>query len=122
MKKADIIIVILIAIIGISSLVYNASRLTDAGAFANIYVDGDLVETINLQVDQSVSIDTGYGINVIGVVSGEVFIESADCRDQICVDMKAISLNGQNIVCLPHHLHIEIENSAEEVEVDAISQ
>lgn len=122
MKKADILITILVVAMGIGLLIYNTSTLTDEGAIAKIYVDGQLYKEMPLDTDASITVETERGMNVIFVEDGHVFIQDSDCQDQLCVHMPAISVSGQNIVCLPHHLHIEIEGGFDgEVDVDVIS-
>lgn len=56
--------------------------------------------------------DTG-SYNLIAVVDGEVTMEAADCRDQICVRHKPISSDRESIICLPHKLVITIAGREE---------
>ena len=67
------------------------------------------------------SIDSDKGKNTVVVSNKEVYVESADCPDQICVDHAHIMYEGETIVCLPHRLIITII-SKEGSETDAISQ
>lgn len=50
--------------------------------------------------------DTPY--NLLCISDGKVRMESADCKDQICVHHKPISGIRESIICLPHKLVIEI--------------
>lgn len=50
----------------------------------------------------------GTGYNLISVTDGKVVVESADCKDQICVRHKSVSSKGESIICLPHRLVVEI--------------
>ena len=43
----------------------------------------------------------------------------ADCRDQLCVNQKAISADGESIICLPNKIVVEVE-SDKESELDAV--
>jgi hypothetical protein len=105
------------------SVFYNMSLASTTGAIVNVYVDGELYDTGFLEENKTIEVVTKYGENDILIKDGEVSISSADCRDQLCVRMNGISHSDEHIVCLPHHLHIEIENDNQgEVEIDAISQ
>lgn len=48
--------------------------------------------------------------NVIQIEDGKVKMIEADCPDQICVKHHPIQYNGETIVCLPHHLVVEIKS------------
>ncbi len=48
-------------------------------------------------------------------------METARCPDQICVRHKAISRNGENIICLPYKIVVSIEEG-EDTDVDAVVQ
>ena len=47
--------------------------------------------------------------NILVIKDGKAFIESADCKNQICVNHKPISKTGETIVCLPHKVLVEIK-------------
>ena len=47
-------------------------------------------------------------------------MESADCPDQICVRQKAISKEGESIICLPNKVVVSIVGG-EEKELDAVT-
>ena len=50
----------------------------------------------------------GTSYNLLYVAEGTVFMEEADCRDQICVHHRPVSSVRESIVCLPHRLVVEI--------------
>ncbi len=63
--------------------------------------------------------DTAY--NLLCIAEGEIWMEAADCRDQICVHHKSISGNRESIICLPHKLVIELTcDSKDEVTLDGM--
>lgn len=51
--------------------------------------------------------------NVIICQNGEVRMVESSCPDQICVHHSAIYATGENIICLPHKIVIEIINDEE---------
>lgn len=51
--------------------------------------------------------------NVILCQDGKVRMLESSCPDQICVHHSAIHFTGENIICLPHKIVIEIVNDEE---------
>lgn len=47
--------------------------------------------------------------NTVKIKNGEVFMQSADCKNQICVKTGKISKSGETIICLPNKVIVEIE-------------
>ena len=54
------------------------------------------------------------------IKDGEADMISADCPDKLCVHQKAISKDGESIICLPNQVVVEIESS-ESSEYDAVT-
>lgn len=50
----------------------------------------------------------GRSYNLLAVSGEHVRMDSADCRDQICVHHRPIAGGGESIICLPHKLVVEI--------------
>jgi hypothetical protein len=63
----------------------------------------------SLDEDSTHIIQTSLGFNTVRIAEGQVCVESADCRNQNCVQQGMISEPGQTVVCLPHKLVIAIE-------------
>jgi hypothetical protein len=87
--------------------------LRAGGNTANIYSDGVLVETIDLDAvaapyDLVVAAPDG-GSNTVHVEHGRIAVTAADCPDKLCVQQGYIADDLIPIVCLPHRLVIEIE-------------
>lgn len=47
-------------------------------------------------------------VNVVSISNGRVSVESANCDNQVCVEHEPIGRIGEQIVCLPHGLVIEV--------------
>ncbi|MCI8331250.1 MAG: NusG domain II-containing protein [Clostridiales bacterium] len=97
------------------------------GAMANIYQNGECIYSIDLsavkeEYELTVSGDGGY--NVIHIKPGAICIADADCPDGICIQEGWLTDGIAPIVCLPHKLVIQIENSAAaaDEEIDAVSK
>ncbi len=109
-KKGDILILVLaLAIAGILVL---AGRRHPQGDRVSITVNGK--ETLySLETDRVIPLDTAKGHNQVIIKDHTVYMESANCPDQICVRHKAVSKNGETIICLPNQVFIEVESSKE---------
>ena len=60
------------------------------------------------------------GTNTVQIENGKVKMAAANCPDQICVHQKAISRNGESIICLPNKIVLKIVDG-EEAELDAVT-
>ncbi len=112
-KKTLIWAVILAAAAAVSAGVYLLRDGGD-GAFACIYVDGELYDAVDLSaaaVPYEMTVETEYGCNVLRVSRGAVEVVRADCDEQVCVNQGSITDGLVPIVCLPHHLVIQIEEA-----------
>ena len=93
------------------------------GVVAGIYSDGELVETVDLDgLKEPVELTVEYGgvKNVIRADENGIYVESASCPDQVCVEHGPLTGSGP-IVCLPGHLVIKWLEGGESSPVDAVS-
>ncbi|MBP5414106.1 MAG: NusG domain II-containing protein [Lachnospiraceae bacterium] len=119
--KHDLILLAMFILIA-AILVFIINRTDEIkGDYVFITLDNSEYARIPLNKDTVLSIDSDKGKNTVVVSDKEVYVESADCPDQICVDHAHIMYEGETIVCLPHRLIIKIV-SEEGSETDAISQ
>lgn len=85
-----------------------------------ILIDGKATAEYDLSVNRTVTIRTADGgENVLTIQDGSCYMKEANCPDHICVREGHIHRKGQSIICLPHHLVIQIEGG-KEAEVDAV--
>lgn len=116
-KKRDVILFAVLILAGAAGLL--AYRIcAEPGAVAKVYIDDELVATLDLGRDGEYEYDTVYGHNKVIVKGGAVRMEEADCPDKVCVSMGAKDRSGEVITCLPHRLVIEI-HSDRKMDVDA---
>lgn len=112
-NKTKTWIIIFAVLLILSIAVFFLLRLTGSeGTVANIYVDGELYEKIDLDavvVVYDMEIETQFGYNKIHVEHGGISVTDSDCRDHICMEQGVIDNEAVPIVCLPHRLVIEIE-------------
>ena len=90
---------------------------------ANVYLNGVLIETIDLTVvgqTRSFTVNTaGRGFNVISVEHGRICVSDANCPDKSCVRLGWVSSSLMPLVCLPHGLVISLESGIP-AEFDAV--
>ena len=119
-KKADIILLIALIVIGgfISVCSFTGSQDGDTVV---VSVDGQLYGTYSLFEDQDIDISQSHHTNHITIKGGTVQMSSSDCKNQVCVDTGSISRTNQRIVCLPNKVVVEIKSSKGGGEYDVIS-
>ena len=119
-NKRNIILVVAIFVIALAA--WGATQLMPSGSGTHDYAvvhDGDGGATaLSLDGNQEQSFTTSYGTNTVVISDGTVCVQSADCDNQDCVHQGAISSSGNQIICLPHKLWIEVvsANSADDAE------
>lgn len=77
----------------------------EAAAFAQVWSDGQLLYTLDLGKDQSLTVNAQGGCNEITVRDGKIAVTQANCPDGYCMDRGWCS-GGTQIVCLPNRLVI----------------
>lgn len=83
------------------------------GGKADVYVNGELVQSLDLGKNARYTAETDAGFNVIVVEGGAVYVAEADCGDHTCMRYGKISRTGETIVCLPHGLKIVLTGAGE---------
>ena len=116
-KKLNLILIVVIAAVACAGLF--ATRLmganTDADTATVVIRDGEQnVYELPLGQDATKTITTDLGTNVIEIKDGRVHVEEADCPNQDCVHQGWIDAAGQQIVCLPHKLTVDIVDEGAE--------
>ncbi|OPJ56365.1 NusG domain II-containing protein [Alkalithermobacter paradoxus] len=120
MKKGDMILIAIICIVsfgGFLFLNFNKKELNEK--YIEIVVDGQTYKKVyinNEEYNEKISVKTEFGENVVYIHDGGVEVESADCKDQICVKTGHIKRSGQIIACLPHKLYVKITGKGNEVD------
>ncbi len=105
--RNDIILfamIILSATVGI--VLFNGTK--QQGSTVAVIIDGKETARYSLNTDIEKVIETEYGRNTVVIKDGSVSVENADCPDLVCEKHRAISNDGETIVCLPHKLVLEI--------------
>lgn len=127
MKKEKLWLIIIAILLGVSIMAsLFIQTIHQEGKIAEIYQEGKLVKTINLDTVKKaytfILEDEHGGHNTILVEPGAISIQEADCPDQICVHQGKISDGIKPIVCLPHELVIKINGKDVNDDVDILSK
>lgn len=121
-KKYSCLFILLCAVLlaaGLSGLAVFAGQ--KESRFAQIVQDGNVLYTVDLTEKEAQSFEIPYAghMNRIAVKDGYIYMEEADCPDQLCVKMGELK-PGMPIVCLPNHLIIEFAvQENEEIHIQA---
>ena len=71
--------------------------------WAELWSEGKLLDTVDLRIDQTKTVTSQYGTNVITVKDGKIAVTDADCPDGYCME-RGFCSSGAQIVCLPNRL------------------
>lgn len=103
--KRDAILIVLILFS--AALLWLFLRPGDVGAYAVVTLRG--VETARYPLSEDITVTLGAEeYNTITISGGEAFVSDANCGDHTCIRTGRIALEGEQIICLPHGLVIEI--------------
>lgn len=106
-KKADIILLIVILAVGIPMSVLSLTAGT-GGDKVKISADGQVYGIYPLDEDGEIEVTEDGHTNHITIKDGQVSMSYSTCRNQVCVNTGAISKTKDSIVCLPNRVVVEI--------------
>ena len=110
MNKSDIklvIVLLFISIIGVLCFRIFSKK----GESAYVYHDGNLVLTIDLNVDNDYVVDGDLGDVLIVVRDGKIKVEDETSPLHLCSLQGFVSDSNESIVCLPNKIVINIGGS-----------
>ena len=135
-RKADIILFIVLVVIGLAASAALTLSHGEAGSGAKVIIEsgGDLYARYPLSEDRTVvvpapkqtAVDAPAAdqdgaasaqydyYNTVVISGGKVSVTEASCKNQVCVKHAAISRSGESIVCLPNRLVVRIDNGSGE--------
>ncbi|MBR5559120.1 MAG: NusG domain II-containing protein [Oscillospiraceae bacterium] len=90
-------------------MVFVAFIPSDNGsaAYAEIYLDGEIVRTVSLAEEQEFTLASDYN-NTITVADGKIAVTASDCPGTDCVGCGWIGSSGRSVVCLPNGMEIRV--------------
>ncbi|MGN1347015.1 MAG: NusG domain II-containing protein [Eubacteriales bacterium] len=101
-----IVLVLVLSLLAVLLRPQNGANMT-----AEIFLDGELIRTIDLSAVRepySFTVEGANGSNTVSVEPGRICVSEADCPDRICVQQGWQSAGETPIVCLPHRLVIQL--------------
>lgn len=116
-KKQNLIYItafLLIIILCVICIFY--SRRSTTQEVAEIYLNGTLVETVYwTTLEEEIHIPVGEG-NIVAADCSGVWMEWADCPDQLCRKQGKIQNGRFSIVCLPNRVTVALRSAGREVD------
>lgn len=107
LKKNDILLILIL--LAAAAVMWLFFRPGGAGSYAVVTQNGREIRRIDLSLDQTVEIPSDdHGYNTLVIEQGSIYVSDANCGDHTCIRTGRISRTGEQIVCLPHGLVIEI--------------
>jgi hypothetical protein len=107
-KKADVILAIILMIAGIASTLYLVSGGV-IGETVIVSVNGQNYGTYDLTQNQILDVAKNGHINKVEIKDGKVTMIDADCPDKLCIKQGSIDKTNQSIVCLPNKVVVELD-------------
>lgn len=103
------IVVLALGIAGVAQILTRRSgkKLSD-GPYVVIQNPEGIVYSAPLSEDYELDLKTQLGENLVKIENNKVWVERADCDNQVCVHTGKIANLGEVIVCLPHKTIIQI--------------
>ena len=125
LKKIDIVIIVFLIVFSFIPHFIFSKTLSEnyTSTYASIKVSGKFYNNIPLSSfkgEKNLLSQTSHGKNTILVKDNTIQILDADCKDELCVKQGIISKVGENLICLPHKLIIEIKGDENDSSSDMI--
>ena len=123
-KKGDIFISLGLLILSFLLAIYFQSfNSKEEGQYIRIEHNSKLVGEYPLDVDKEIVLDGDGQYNKVIIKDGKAYMKEANCRDQICVHMREISIDGETIICLPNRVFVEvIDKSKDDDSIDRVNR
>lgn len=119
-KRNDFFLTGVLLVVPLCLLFYQNTIGAKAGAVVVILQDGEEIGRYPLREETELLIEGNHGENLLIIQDGKAFMKEADCPDGLCVKQKAISRQGESLICLPHRLVVTVEGASEN-DVDAVA-
>jgi len=121
LNKYDIILTIIVSFIAIALFIYIFLSNDDSTQkSAKVFYENELVHTFDLSNTEQefFEIEATNGLVRIEKKDGKVRVIDETSKNNICSIQGWSDSTINPIVCLPNHLYIKIESSADDEEVD----
>ncbi len=109
--KPDLLLIGALLLAGAVSLIPVLFFQRKGGASVRVTADGKVYGTYSLSEENEILIAPVKGgpvTNVLQISGKEAKMIKADCPDGLCMHQKAVSRQGETIVCLPNEIVVEV--------------
>ena len=115
-KAADVIIILF----SLSLTVFSAFKVyVKAADSVQVLIEGQNQKWVfPITADETVEVSGPLGVTVIKLCSGEAWVESSPCKNQLCVSSGILNRYGEFAACLPNMVFLALEGRDEKQEVD----
>ena len=113
--RNDIILIASLLLVAVISLVLVLASRSKKSTLAKVYVQSQLVLTIDLSKKEEKSYDV-HGLNgdlVVTTKDGKVAITKSNCPHQDCVKTGYVSTSNHPIICAYNATYVIIEGTAD---------
>ena len=119
----SVIVIISVALLLVWKLVFLKGQNPDRDACVRVTVDGKVYGTYPLSKDDTIAIKNVDGdvTTTLVIKDGVADVTAADCPDHLCVKQKAISKEGESIICLPNKVVVTVKSDTKS-DIDSISK
>ena len=114
-RRGDWIAIGIVAALAIAVMLCFLPGSSAPSSQAEIYLNGQLIQTVDLTRDQTFTVSDRYR-NVVTVADGKIAVTESDCPGMDCVHSGSISTLGRVLVCLPNGLEIRITEAETDVD------
>lgn len=121
-KRNDLILVAILIII--PAIIFTAdyfNRINQPAGSVVISIAGVLYTEVPLDENIEIRVESNLGVNLIKIEDGSVRIIEATCPDRLCISHSPIQQTGEQIVCLPNKVVVEIKRK-DDRDIDSLSE
>ena len=107
-KRNDRLLITGLFAVTLLLLIWQNTAGAREGAFVVVTLDGEEKGSYSLRKEARIPMISENGYNLLIIGEGKAWIEEADCPDGLCRRQKAISREGESLICLPHRLAVTV--------------
>jgi hypothetical protein len=109
LKFGDFIVIALVA--GLILLLFSLTYGFGESERQIEIMGNDIHEIIDVDTNRVVEVYGPVGRTVIIVEDGKAWVEDSDCREKICIKMGKLTRPGEQAVCLPNRVIVQMKGS-----------
>jgi len=107
-------------VIVLTVFLFSRSFSSNESGYKLRIIGPDYEGYFDLEQDKMVEVEGPLGITKVFIRNGEAWIEDSPCREKICIKMGRLKRPGEQAVCIPNRVVIEVEGKNRFI--DAVSR